>query len=80
MEATTLSPMTKQRMSAPAASLMNSCTRKLASSSRKASMTLSAALLVSASTTPMPWVPSSSFTTSGAPPTSSIRAAVSSTE
>jgi hypothetical protein len=43
-----------------------------ASRPRKASITDSAALRFSASTTPMPWVPSSSFTTSGAPPTMSI--------
>jgi hypothetical protein len=36
-------------------------------------MTLSAALRVSASTTPMPWVPSSSLITSGAPPTMLIK-------
>ena len=35
-------------------------------------MTDSAAFLVSQRTTPMPWVPSSSLTTSGAPPTWSI--------
>ncbi len=35
-------------------------------------MTDSAAFLVSARTTPTPWVPSSSLTTSGAPPTISI--------
>ena len=57
------------RMSLPPASLMYSCTRMLASSWRKAAITDSAAFLVSASTTPTPWVPSSSFTITGAPPT-----------
>ncbi len=78
MAATTLSPITKQRMSAPPASLMNSCTRMLACRPMKASITLSAALCVSASTTPMPWVPSSSLITSGAPPTILIRSWMSS--
>ena len=45
MAATTRLPTTKARMSAPPASLMNSCTRMLASSWRKAAMTDSAALL-----------------------------------
>ena len=35
----------------------------------KPSITLSAAFWVSASTTPMPWVPCSNLITSGAPPT-----------
>ena len=77
MAATTRLPTTKARMSAPPASLMYSCTRMLASSWRKAAMTDSAALLVSASTTPMPWVPSSSLTTTGAPPTVSSRPSMS---
>ena len=61
----------------PPASLMNSCTRMLASSWRKAAMTDSAAFLVSASTTPTPWVPSSSLTITGAPPTVSSRPSMS---
>ena len=40
-------------------------------------MTLSAAFLVSASTTPLPWVDSSSFTIKGAVPTKAIRFEVS---
>ena len=47
------------------ASRMNSWTRMLASSWRKAEITDSAALRVSASTMPMPWVPSVSLTTTG---------------
>ena len=69
MAATTLSPTTKQRMSEPAASRMNSCTRKSASRPRKAVIRLSAAFLVSASTTPLPWVLFKTLTSSGAPPT-----------
>ncbi len=46
----------------------------------KASITDSAALWVSQSTTPMPWVPSSSLITSGAPPTMLIRSGMSSGE
>ena len=64
-------------MSEPPASLMYSCTRMLASSCRKAAMTDSAAFFVSASTTPTPWVPSSSFTITGAPPTVSSRPSMS---
>ncbi len=45
-----------------------------------ASSTDSAAFSVSQSTTPMPWVPSSSLITSGAPPTISIRSGTSSGE
>src|SRR5690606_14763957 len=52
--AITLSPTTKQRMSAPPASLMYSCTMMSCLRPRKASITDSAALVVSASTTPMP--------------------------
>ena len=73
MAATTFCPTTSTRMSEPRASWMNSCTRILASSPRKASITASAALAVSARITPMPCVPSSSFTTSGAPPTTLIK-------
>lgn len=40
-------------------------------------MTLSAAFWVSHSTTPIPWVPSSSFTTRGAPPTMVMRSGTS---
>lgn len=40
-------------------------------------MTLSAALLVSARTTPLPWVPSSNLMMRGAPPTSLMRSFVS---
>ncbi len=47
---------------------------------RNASITLSAACRVSASTTPIPCVPSTSLTTSGAPPTISIKSLVSSGE
>ena len=78
MVATTLSPMTKQRMSAPPASLMYSCTRMLTLSPMKACTTLSAACSVSARTTPIPWVPSTNLITSGAPPTILIRSCTSS--
>src|SRR5690606_8568734 len=44
MAATTLSPITKQRMSEPPASLMNSCTRKCARSPRKAAESVSDAV------------------------------------
>src|SRR6056297_2765022 len=54
IEATTLSPTTKQRISAPPASLMYSWTMIDTSSPMKASRTLSAAFLVSQSTTPIP--------------------------
>ena len=77
IEAITRPPTTKARMSAPLASLMYSWTRMLASSWRNAPMTDSAAFLVSARTTPMPWVPSSSLTTTGAPPTVSSRPSMS---
>ena len=69
MAAITLSPKTRQRISMPPASLINSCTKIFASNPRKASITDLAACWVSASTTPMPWVPSSSLITRGAPPT-----------
>lgn len=69
MAATTLSPITKQRRSLPSLSLMNSWTRMLAFRLVKALITLSAALLVSARTTPMPLVLSRSLMTRGAPPT-----------
>ena len=78
--ATTLSPTMKQRISAPPASLMNSWVRMLAFRPMKASITLSAALWVSANTTPIPWVPSSSLMTRGAPPTMSMRSPTSSGE
>ena len=45
-----------------------------------ASMTLSAAWEVSARTTPMPWVPSRSLITDGAPPTNWSRSPTSSGE
>ena len=64
-------------MSSPAASLTKCCTRKLAFSPRKAEITDSAAFRVSASTTPLPCVLSSSFTISGVDPTSPIRFPVS---
>ena len=63
--ATTRLPTTKARMSEPRDSLMNSWTRMSASSSRNAPITDSAALRVSARTTPLPWVPWSSLTTIG---------------
>ena len=72
MEATTLPPMTKQRMSEPAASLMYSCTRMFCFRPAKASITLLADCMVSARMTPMPWVPSSSLMTTGGPPTIAI--------
>src|SRR6056297_655867 len=77
IEATTLLPMTRQRISSPAASLTKSCTRKFALSPRKASITDSAAFFVSARTTPLPCVDSSSLTISGAVPTRPIRLPVS---
>ncbi len=80
MAAITLPPTTKQRMSAPPASLMYSCTITETFRPMKASITDSAALRVSASTTPMPWVPSSILITSGAPPTMLIRSGMSSGE
>ena len=43
IDATTLSPRTRQRMSAPPASLMNSCTRKWARRPRNESIMLAAA-------------------------------------
>src|SRR5690606_29906045 len=78
MAATTLPSTTKQRISAPPASLMYSCTMMFADRPINASITDSAALRVSASTTPIPWVPSSSLITSGAPPTMLIRSGISS--
>ncbi len=80
MAATTSLPTTRQRISRPFASSIYSCTRIWALRPRKASITLSAACRVSASTTPIPWVPSTSFTTSGAPPTMAIKSLVSSGE
>ncbi len=52
----------------------------LASSCRKASITDSAAFFVSASTTPLPCVPSTSLMISGAPPTRSMTLSVSFTD
>src|SRR3989344_3483146 len=69
IDATTLPPITKMRMSLPSASLMNSCTRMLTFAPRNASITDLADFSVSPSTTPMPCVPSSSLMTTGAPPT-----------
>lgn len=74
--ATTLLPMTKQRISAPPDSLINSCTRKNTLRPENAAMTLSAAFTVCANTTPLPCVPSRSLITSGAPPTRLINAFV----
>ena len=71
--ATTLPPTTRQRMSAPPASFMYSCTSILALSPIKASIMASAAFSVSAKTTPMPWVPSNNLITTGAPPTFLIK-------
>ena len=73
MAATTLPPITRQRISAPPASLTNSCTKMLAFKPINASMIASAAFAVSASTTPIPWVPSSNLITTGAPPTFLIK-------
>ncbi|MNB84157.1 hypothetical protein D3C75_310070 [compost metagenome] len=78
--AITLSPTTKQRMSAPPASLMYSWTMMFCLRPMNASITDSAAVAVSHSTTPMPWVPSSTLITSGAPLTISIRSGMSSGE
>ena len=64
-------------MSFPLASLMNSCTNILAFKLLKALITLSAAFLVSARTTPFPCVPSSNFTIKGEPPTIFIKSSVS---
>lgn len=50
----------------------------LTSIPKNASITLSAAFRVSHSTTPTPCVPSSSFTTKGAPPTMLMRSGMSS--
>ena len=80
MEAITRSPTTKQRMSAPPASWMYSCTMMSCLRPMNASITDSAALAVSHSTTPMPWVPSSTLITSGAPLTIAIRSGMSSGE
>ena len=66
--ATTSPPTTKQRRSAPLASAMNSCTRKLAYSPRKASITLREADGFSVSITPAPCVPSLSLITCGGGP------------
>ena len=77
MEATTLPFTTKQRKSFPAASLINSWTRMLACKLLKALITLSAALLVSAETTPFPWALCNNLMTKGAPPTILIRSLVS---
>ncbi len=76
MAATTLFPMTRQRISVPLDSLMNSCTRILAFRLRNAWIVLWAAFLVSASTTPTPWVPSIILITNGEPPTSLMRSSV----
>ncbi|MCY1268567.1 hypothetical protein D9M70_170430 [compost metagenome] len=78
--AITLSPTTKQRISAPPASRMYSCTMMFCFRPMKASITDSAAFSVSQSTTPMPWVPSSTLITSGAPLTMRIRSGMSSGE
>ena len=77
MAATTFPLTTKQRMSWPFASLMNSCTKMLVLTDLKALMTLSAALSVSARTTPLPCVDSSSLMISGAPLTMRMRSLVS---
>ena len=77
MAATTLPSTTMARMSVAFASLTYSWTRMLASSWRRALMTDSAAFFVSARTTPIPWVPSRSLTTTGGPPTISRSSAMS---
>ena len=77
MAPTTLPCTTKARMSSPAASLTNSWTRKFASRLEKASIMAAATFLVSASTTPLPWVDSSSLRITGAPPTRSMSSLVS---
>ncbi|MNJ60973.1 hypothetical protein D3C77_567390 [compost metagenome] len=59
---------------------MYSWTMMFCFSPMKASITDSAALVVSHSTTPMPWVPSSTLITSGAPLTIWIRSGISSGE
>ena len=76
--ATTFPPTTKQRMSAPRASATNSWTRKLAYRPRNASITLREAEGFSASTTPVPWVPSTSLITCGGLPSRFMRSPVSS--
>ena len=76
MAATTLPFTTRARMSVPPASLMNSCTRMLTRAPRNASITDLAPRRVSASTTPMPWVPSRSLMTRGVGPASARTSSV----
>ena len=78
MEATTSSPTTKQRRSAPSASPMNSCTTKLAYRPRRASTTLREAEGFSVSITPAPCAPSFNLITWGGGPSMDSRSEVSS--
>ena len=59
---------------------MYSCTMMFTLRPMKASITLFAAVAFSASTTPMPCVPSRSLMTRGAPPTMLMRSGISSGE
>ena len=72
MAPTTTPSTTKTRISAPFASLINSCAITRAFNPLNASKTDSAALSFSAKTTPKPCVPSNNFITKGVPPTLSI--------
>ena len=70
--ATTRSPRTKARMSRPLLSAMKRWIRTCCRVLCRVSITASATLVSGARITPMPWVPSSSLMTTGAPPTRSI--------
>ncbi len=70
--ATTRSPTTSARMSVPLDSSTNRWMSTCWLVPCSVSMIASATFLVGARITPMPWVPSSSLITTGAPPTMSI--------
>ena len=70
--ATTRSPTTKARMSRPLLSSTKRWMRTFCLVLCSVSITASATLVSGARITPMPWVPSSSLITTGAPPTRSM--------